>query len=338
MRLIMLGFGIVGRSFVEIVSKRGDWLRKSYGLVPQVVAIVDRGGAMIDQDGLDLGEALSSRSTGSVANHETLGRKRTTALDVIKGVQADVLLELTPTNLNDGEPGLTHIESAIKMGLNVVTTNKGPLAVAMPALLELAKYQGVDLRFSGTVGGGTPMLNFGKECLLGDKIESVKGILNGTTNYILARMFEAGITTQEALKEAQEGGYAESDPSLDINGLDTAAKLVIISNWILGKRASIRDVAIEGISEVTVPDVEDAKRSGKAVKLVGFANETELSVHPRPVSVNDPLCVNGTLNAVAFKTELAGDVTIAGPGAGGQETASAVIRDLIDIKRTLLMR
>jgi homoserine dehydrogenase len=220
--------------------------------------------------------------------------------------------------------------------LNVITTNKGPIAAALPSLLELARYQKVNLKFSGTVGGGIPILTFAKKCLAGCKIESIEGILNGTTNHILTRMLDAGITLDEALKEAQIAGYAEADPSYDINGLDTASKLVIMSNWILEKRVSIGDVDIEGISKVSVEEVENAKRSRKAIKLIGRINDSEISVHPRAVPDDSPICVKGTLNAVLFKTDLAGEITMAGRGAGGTETASAVLRDIIDIKSALM--
>ncbi|HKM75308.1 MAG TPA: homoserine dehydrogenase [Candidatus Bathyarchaeia archaeon] len=337
MRVIIVGFGTVGQSFARIIQLKGEWLKAHYGIIPQVVAIVDRGGALVSQDGVRLADALSSREeSGTVAAHDVWGQRSVTALNVINDVEADVLLELTPTHLPDGEPGLTHVESAIKKGLSVVTTNKGPLAVAMPSLIELAQYQQVQIRFSGTVGGGTPILNFAKECLDGDQIESVQGILNGTTNYILTRIFEAGIPMGDAVKEAQQAGYAEADPTLDVSGLDTACKLVIISNWIMGRRITIKDVEVEGISKLTQLEILDAKREGKAVKLVGIVDESSASVRPRPVDVIDPLCVNGTLNSIVFKTELAGKVTLIGAGAGGRETATAVLRDLIDIKKMLL--
>lgn len=337
MRAIMIGFGSVGRAFAEILGKNPSLLRDRYGINLQILAIVDRGGAMINPHGIDLEQALDARlSQGSVSSHKTHGHKGTSAAEVIDSVDADILLELTPTSLPDGEPGLTHIESALKKRLNVITTNKGPIAAELPSLLELANYQKVSLKFSGTVGGGIPILNFAKQCLTGCKIESIEGILNGTTNHILTRMYDAGITLEEALGEAQTAGYAEADPSYDINGIDTACKLVITSNWILGKRVTIKDVEIEGISKVTVKDVENAKRSKKAIKLVGHISESEISVHPRPVPDDSPLCVKGTLNAVVFKTDLSGEVTIAGRGAGGTETASAVLRDIIDIKNALM--
>lgn len=336
MRLIMIGFGSVGRSFAEIVAKSSNTLRKQYGIALTIVAIVDRGGAVISQEGVDISEVLSARnSSGSVAGHSTLGRRGITASNVIDKVEADVLLELTPTILPDGEPGLSHIESAIKKGMNVVTTNKGPLAAAMPSLLELARYQGIEFKFSGTVGGGTPILSFAKKCLTGCKIESVEGILNGTTNYILTRMLDSGITMNEALKEAQKAGLAEADPAYDITGLDTASKLVIISNSIMDRRVSITDVDYDGISKVTVDDMEKARRSGNAIKLVGRIDKFEISVHPRAIPLTSPLSVRGSLNTVLFNTDMAGTVVLTGRGAGGTETSVAVLRDLIDLKRTL---
>jgi homoserine dehydrogenase len=337
MRVIIVGFGTVGQSFARIIQLKSEWIKARYGIIPQIVAIVDRGGALVNPDGLKLADALSTREKkGTVAAHDIWGLQNVTALNVISDVEADVLLELTPTRLPDGEPGLTHLESAIKKGLNVVTTNKGPLAVAMPSLIELAQYQQVQIRFSGTVGGGTPILNFAKDCLDGDQIESAQGILNGTTNYILTRIFEAGIPIGDAVKEAQRAGYAEADPTLDVSGLDTACKLVIISNWIMGRRITIKDVEVEGISKISQRDILDAKRDGKAIKLIGLVNKSNASVHPRAVATNDPLCVNGTLNSIVFKTELAGKATLIGAGAGGRETATAILRDLIDIKKTLL--
>jgi homoserine dehydrogenase len=338
LRIIIIGFGTVGRSFAEIVQERSESLRRLYGIAPQVVAIVDRGGAIIDEKGVNISEALSKRNSHeSVAQHRTLGHQGVGALDVIKTVEADVLLELTPTNVTDGEPGLTHIESALKNDLNVITTNKGPLAVAMPALLELARYQGVDFRFSGTVGGGTQLLKFAKECLAGDRVLSVEGVLNGTTNYILTQMFKEGVSMSHALKEARDFGYAEADPRFDIDGIDTAIKLVIISNWVMGGSDSIRDVMIEGISSVTFQEIEESKRQNKEIKLVGSTKDYKLSVRPRAISLSNPLCVDGILNAVLFKTELAGEITLCGRGAGGRETASSVLRDLIDIKKRLAM-
>jgi len=335
MRIILIGFGVVGQSFVQILLRREAELVKNYGFHPRVVAIVDKGGAAINPKGLNLEEMLLLKGEkGTVATSLEYGHLAMPALDVLESVEAEALVEATPTNIKDGEPGLSHIKAAFKTGKHVVTTNKGPLALALPALTELADYNKVYLRFSGTVGAGTPILELAKKCLLGDRIISIRGILNGTTNYILTEMDEKHITFQQALENAQKLGYAEADPMMDIDGLDAACKLVIIANWIMNKKVTLKDVTVQGIRNITVQAMEEAAKKGCTIKLIGFINGN-LKVKPTEISRHDPLSVGGVLNAVTFVSEFAGEETIVGRGAGGMETASAILRDLLDIKQNL---
>jgi homoserine dehydrogenase len=190
-------------------------------------------------------------------------------------------------------------------------------------------------KFSGTVGGGTPILEFAKRCLKGDRIVSFKGILNGTTNFILSKM-EEGLTFKEALKDAQIKGYAETVPSLDIDGFDAAAKLVIMANWLMGMKVALDDVNRNGITKVKTEEVSKALKKGNAIKLIACCENKKLVVKPMEVSKLDPICVNGTLNAVTFSLEYAGNQTIIGRGAGGIETASAVLRDMIEIREHII--
>lgn len=332
MRIVMVGFGCVGQAFLRMVSEGAAPL-SDFWIHPRVVAVADRGGALVDEKGLNPREILALKSRrGSVAADPTRGRPGLTGLELLRDVEAEVLVEVTPTNIRDGEPGLSHIREALRRGFHVVTTNKGPLALALPALMELAEYNGVQLRFSGAVGGGTPILDLGREGLFGNRVESVRGILNGTTNYILTRMAEAGLSMDEALREAQTLGYAEADPSIDVEGLDSACKLVIIANWVMRMDCSLGDVKVRGISDVTLEQVRRAEAEGMRVKLVASAADGRLEVKPELVSRGEPLCVDGTLNAVTFRAEPAGEVTIVGRGAGGPETASAIIRDLAKIR------
>jgi homoserine dehydrogenase len=189
-------------------------------------------------------------------------------------------------------------------------------------------------RFSGTVGGGTPILEFAKRCLKGDRIISFKGILNGTTNYILSKM-EVGLTYETAMKDAKEKGYAEANPSLDVNGFDAAAKLVIMANWIMGMKVTMKDINRTGIINVNLFDVKNASTKGNAIKLLAVCDGRRLQVAPTEVAKTDPICVNGTLNAVTFSSEHSGHQTIIGKGAGGMETASAMLRDLIEIREAI---
>ncbi|MFQ5999178.1 MAG: homoserine dehydrogenase [Candidatus Bathyarchaeia archaeon] len=335
MRIILIGYGVVGQSFARILLRRQAELIRNYGFHPKVVAIVDKGGAAINPRGLNLEEMLSLKvEKGTVAASREYGRLDMLALDVVESVEAEAMVEVTPTNVKSGEPGLSHIKTAFRTGKHVVTTNKGPLALAMPVLTELAEYNKVYLRFSGTVGAGTPVLDLAKKCLLGDRIISIRGILNGTTNYILTEMDEKHITFQQALENAQKLGYAEADPSMDIDGIDAACKLVIMANWIMNKKVTLKDVSVQGIRNVTPQALEEAAKRGCTVKLIGSIND-DLKVMPTEISRNDPLSVRGVLNAVTFVSEFAGEETVIGRGAGGMETASAILRDLLDIKQTI---
>jgi len=334
-RIVIVGFGTVGQNLARIFKSKEKQLLREFGFHPRIVAIVDRIGAMIDARGLDLNRALTVKQMkGSVAQDPELGRLGMDAKEVIESVEAEAVLELTPTNIADGEPGLSHITTALRSHRHVITTNKAPLAIAMPSLMEMASYNNVLLKFSGTVGGGTPILDFARKCFNGNKIESLRGILNGTTNYILTRMTESNTPMDAALKEAQALGYAEADPSYDIDGVDTASKLVILANWVMGRESSIKDVEIKGIRKVTSEDLERAKEKNCQVKLIGSIGD-KITVQPEPIPQSHPLCVRETLNAVSFKTELMDEVTIVGKGAGGVETASAALRDIVDVRRIL---
>ncbi|MGQ9718635.1 MAG: homoserine dehydrogenase [Nitrososphaerales archaeon] len=335
MRIILVGFGVVGQSFLKLLAFRHNEFASKYGLRPRIVAIVDKGGAAVNGRGLDVDKILKiKKEMGSVSKDPNDGSPHLSANEVIEKIEAEILIEATPTDIRDGEPGLTHIKKGMKTGKHIITTNKGPLALALPALTDLADYNGVHLRFSGTVGGGTPILDLGRKCLIGDRILSIRGILNGTTNYILTEMNEKGIEFESALRMAQELGYAEKDPSLDIDGFDTACKLVIMANWIMRKKVTLKDVKIAGIRHITLRDLMNYAKKDNTIKLIGSIDEG-LEVKPRGISKRDPLCVPGGLNAVTFVSEFAGEETIIGRGAGGMETASAILRDLIDIKTNL---
>lgn len=334
MRIIIIGFGVVGQNFAQLLKTRYHDLLNLYGIRSKIVAVVDRDGAAINSQGLDIDKILTIRKEKGGVFTDWEYCTKATPIEVIEKVNAEIVVETTPTNIVDGQPGLTHIQTALKSGKHVITSNKGPLAIALPSLMQLAQYNHVQLRFSGTVGGGTPILEFAKHCLEGDKIISIRGILNGTTNYILSRMTEGKISFETALSEAQRAGYAETNPSMDIDGLDSAAKLVILANWILGLKITLKDVRIQGIRHITLDQVENALKQNCKVKLIASANG-ELKVNPELVKREHPICVDGILNAVTFTSQYAGEETLIGRGAGGVETASAILRDLISIKQTI---
>jgi homoserine dehydrogenase len=336
MRIILVGFGVVGKGVATILARKYQERIKDYGFSPKIVAIADIDGAVIDPRGLSPQKLDEIKQRGyPISKDPEYGKPGVSALDVINSVEAEVVVEVTPVNIKNGEPALSHMTEAFKTGKHVVTTNKGPLALAMPALTELAEYNNVYLRFSGTVGGGTPMLEFAKRCLAGDKILAIRGILNGTTNYILTEMSQNHVSFQEALANAQRLGYAEREPSMDIDGFDTACKVVILSNWIMNKKITLKDVDRTGIRDVSLQMLEEAAKNNSTIKLVGTIEGNQVTVRPTQVPLTNPLCVSGVLNAITFSTEYAADQTLIGRGAGGIETASAVLRDLLDIRRKL---
>lgn len=327
----MLGFGVVGQSFVKLLLSHSTDLYNDYGIKPKVVACADNGGIVTCDQGLDLDRLLNVKKKQKSVTQYCSAAKPSDILDVVENMDAEVVIELTPTNIVDGEPGKNHIMSAMKSGKNVITVNKGPLALEFPSLIELAEYNRIAFKFSGTVGGGTPILEFAKRCLKGDRIVSFEGILNGTTNYILSKMYE-GLNFSEALQDASEKGYAEKDPTLDIDGYDAVAKLVIASNFVMNMKSTMKDVTRIGIRDVKPSQVISERKKGNAIKLIASCDGKNLVVKPKPVSMKNPICVDGILNAITFTCQHSGQQTITGKGAGGMETASAILRDLIDIR------
>jgi homoserine dehydrogenase len=337
MRIILVGYGVVGKGVTTILARRYVEKVKDYGFNPKIVAIADIDGAVINPRGLSPEKLEEIKQRGyPISKDPDFGQPGMKALEVIESVEAEVVVEVTPVNIQNGEPALSHITQAFKTGKHVVTTNKGPLALAMPALTELAEYNNVYFRFSGTVGGGTPMLEFAKRCLAGDRILAIKGILNGTTNYILTEMSQNRVTFQDALANAQKLGYAEREPSMDIDGFDTACKTVILANWIMNKKLTLRDIDRTGIRNVSLQALDDASKRKNTIKLIGAIDDKDKpTVKPTEIPITSPLCVSGVLNAVTFSTEFAGEQTLVGRGAGGIETAGAVLRDLLDIRHKL---
>lgn len=311
-KLSIIGFGAVGQGVATLVQK-----------LPQVkvVAVADSKGVSLMPD---LDDVLARKRAGQpIANSDL------TALDVIRTIDHDIVVEVTPTNVIHGEPGLTHVREALRNRRNVVTSNKGPLVVAFSELNQLARASGVALRYEATVGGAMPIINLIRDTLAGTRVLDIRGVLNGTCNYILTRMVEEGLDYDQVLSEAQDMGIAEADPTYDVTGIDTACKVVILANAFFSRNVTFEDVSITGIERITLDALQLAWQRGYAVKLIGDVQE--LSVSPKLISLRHPLNVSGTLNAASILTETAGEITVTGKGAGSIETASAILSDVLSI-------
>jgi homoserine dehydrogenase len=331
MRILLVGFGVVGQALARLLQAHGSRFYRQHGLALNLVGVMDSRGTALDPHGLDIQALLDAKQRhGTVAAVPVSGIGGLADTDVIAESDAQVVVEATPTSIAAPGASLERLKAAFRTGKHVVCVNKGPLAVAFPALQELARHNHVEFRFSGTVGGGTPVLKFADECVRGDSVVAVRAVLNGTTNFILWYMEHHRQDFAAALAEATRLGYAERDPSADVDGIDAATKLVILANGVLGRPCRLCDVAITGIRGVTRERIEEARARQRVIKLIAEL-DGGLSVAPREVASDSPLNVPANLNAICLELKTGGEVALVGRGAGGPETATAILRDLIDI-------
>lgn len=335
----LIGCGNVGQGFLSLLLEKKKEL-DSQGLRINVVAVCDKlRGSAYDPEGLNLAKVLELASKSEISSYPGV----ITELDPISAItktNANVVLEATWTDLKTGEPAYTYMKEALSAKRHVVTTNKGPVLLYLKDLRRIAEANGVEFRFEGVVLSGTPVFNLVRECLPGSEIVSFRGILNGTTNYILTKM-EEGMDFEAALREAQRLGYAEADPTMDVEGWDAGAKALILANVLMNAGLKLNDIYCEGITSLKVNDIRSALSKGKRYKLIakGYreGDLVKVSVAPEEVPLSDPLAnILGTLNAITFSTDTIGEVTIVGRGAGGREAGYALFSDLISISRKIL--
>lgn len=334
-RLMIVGFGNVGQGMLQIMRDEASTFEDHFGVRFTIVAVNDmRLGSLYEPDGLPVQGLLDAAAAGDLSKVPASQRSWTVER-MLAEAQADTLVEASFTDLQTGEPALTYIRRALMSGKHVVTTNKGPIALHFHDLHSLAQENKVRIGFEGTVMSGTPSLALGMKLLSAAGIQRIQGIFNGTTNFILSRM-EAGCSYAEALAEAQALGYAEADPTGDVEGFDAAGKVVILSNLVLGASLNMASVDRTGITQLTPQDLQAAKLEGKRWKLIGtieyIGDQIQASVQPMPLPVDHPLAnVGGATNAITYTTRLLGDVTLIGAGAGRLETGYALINDLLAI-------
>jgi len=336
-RLAIIGFGVVGQGLAEILLKHKDRFAREYGFEYSVVAVSDFvKGAAYDPKGLDLAKLLALAKENGISSYPG-AKTGWNAIDTIVKSNADIVVEATYTDIKTAEPAYSHFKAALQSGKHLVTTNKGPTALFFREVAALAKSKKVQFRYEGTVMSGTPALNLAALCLAGNEIREIRGIVNGTTNFILTNM-EKGKSYAEALKEAQDLGFAEAVPDADVEGFDAMAKVIILAKAVMGADIKVEDVDRTGITKITLDDINTAKTEGKRWKLIGrVAREgsgVRASVRPEKLDIADPLAgVGGATNALTFSTDLIRNVTIIGPGAGRIETGYSILVDLLAIHR-----
>ncbi|WP_181347519.1 homoserine dehydrogenase [Thalassobacillus sp. CUG 92003] len=340
-KIAFIGFGGVGQALAELLVTRQIELNASHGLDAEIVAVSDvMKGAVYHPDGLNVTKLLDVvRETGSVEEYPDQPGliKGWDSLKTIKESNADMIVEVTFTDVNTGEPAITHCRTAFENRKSVITTNKGPIALAYHELADLADKMGVYWGFEGTVMSGTPALRMPMETLAGNDITEIKGILNGTTNYILTEM-EKGQSYEASLDKAKQLGYAEADPTSDVEGFDARYKAVILANYIMKAPLSSSDVTCKGITELTGDMVNEALQNNKKWRLLARITkqdgEVKASVQPELLDADDPLAgVAGATNAIMYECDLAGPIMLTGAGAGLTETGYSLLIDLIHYQK-----
>jgi homoserine dehydrogenase len=347
LRLVLAGLGNVGRNLISLLQSQADLLRDRHDLGLLLVGAADSGGAAFNPNGLDLNAIVALKQAGaSIATLPNDGVAGRTALELVGTCEADVLLEATPVNLTDGQPGLAIAITALRRGMHAVLANKGPLALAYAELAALSDLgprtpdrgnpkDWPALRFSACVGGALPSVNIGVRDLAMASISRVEAVLNGTTQGIL-RMMEAGESYAAALSEMQRRGLAETDPTLDVEGWDAANKLVIIANAVLRQPTTLRDVTVSGITALSNADLQAASHRGERIVLLGLAEfdgqRYQLSVAPTALPAEHPLArMGGDEMGIVYHTDIAGQTYATSLERDPIPTAAAMLRDLIDI-------
>ena len=315
----LLGCGTVGTGVARLLLENADLIAERVGAHIELQRIAD---IDVHRDrGLRLAEGVMTSDARSVVEDPTI----------------DIIVEM----IGGQTVAKDLIMAAIAAGKPVVTANKALLAAQGDAICRAADQRGVDLGFEASVGGCMPIIKSLREALVGNRIRSMTGILNGTCNYILTKIAEDGSTFAEALAAAQAEGYAEADPTLDVEGFDTAHKITILAALAYGMQVNLADVYVEGISRLTPLDIQNADEFGYRIKLLAISKDRgdaiEARVHPTMIPVDNILAsVSGAVNAVTVTGDATGDVMIMGRGAGMMPTASAVVSDIVDIARNLI--
>jgi homoserine dehydrogenase len=338
--LAMIGFGNVGQAFARLLISQKEWLRENYGLEVEVLAISTRSrGSLMSKKAIDLHRVLGVLDIGEVFRESMPEHVKLSPLEIIEGCDANLMVELTTLNIDSGQPAIEHIRKALRRGMHVVTANKGPIAYAYDELSLLAGTRGLQFRFEGTVMDGTPVFNLVKRTLPGCEIESVQGLLNSTSNFILTET-SRGISFEEALGEAIRVGVAEADPSLDIDGWDAAAKITVLANVLMGARSTPKEVDRTGIRGISNESLRKAAASGMKYKLVARAEKAsgEVKTRVRPELVGpDNLfwSVDGRSSAITFKTDLMGEISVVEHNPSIMQTAYAIYSDMLLIAESI---
>lgn len=337
-RFLLCGFGRVGRSFARLLAGKREDLLARYGLGLTLAGVGELAGSLHEPGGVEPSEAADFfEANKGFGGHPAL-RAGWKGLDLIRGAGAELLVEATPTDIRTGEPALGHIRAALAKGMHVVSASKGPFIRNFGELRALAAERGASLKLSAAAAAALPTLDVAQTCLAGAEIRAIEGVLNGTSNFILTRM-RGGMGYASALAEAQRMGIAETDPTLDVEGHDTANKLALIANACMGADLKPEDVDRTGITGLAGERIREEAARGRVMRLVGRAERGQngrvaARVAPEALPPDHPLAaVDGAEKGITYVTDSMDRVTVLGGKSDPRGAAAALLKDLINIYR-----
>ena len=335
----LIGFGGVGKALIKSIIEKKQRLKEE-GIELNVKYILSSKTRIFDNQGIDLENLYDfMKYYNDISKYPSGGAKVNDFNEIINSIKFDLIIEMTPSNLINGEPGYSYIKAALENNINVITSNKGPIALYYDELYEIALRNSVQLAIGCTTGGALPTINGGIIDLAGSYIFSIEGVLNGTSNFILEEMENNNCEFETALKEALKLGIAEpTNPSQDVEGKDAAAKLLILTNVLLKQNKKFEDIDIEGITKIKLDDVKNLKKNGKRYKLIATTtiknNRLKMTVKPEIVDKDNIFYhVNGKNKAVKYKSDTLGELFLMGGASGVESAAASILRDLINLLR-----
>lgn len=338
MDIAILGFGGVAKALVKLLLDKKDKL-KSINLDIKVKYIIKSDGGIYNSNGINLEDIIKNKFDLKTTKYEY--KKNIDIKTIVENKDIDTLIELTSTNIENGEPGLTHIKLAIQNSINVVTGNKGPILLDYKKLKKLASENNVGLGIGCTTGGALPSINVGTLDLSGADILKIEGVLNGTSNYILTEMYENEVDYNEALNKAIDLGIAEANYKLDVEGYDTASKILILANVLMDCDLKLDDIKVEGINLLQKDLLMNEKSKGNKIKLIGKVfkenNKVRACVKPEVIDRNHLLyCVDSKNKGVCYLTDTLGEISIIGGASGTINAAASILRDMVNIHKGIL--
>ncbi len=334
-RIGLVGFGNVGRAFVSLYQEFKEHWRKKFGITSDFVFILNSKGGIVDEKGLSDEILRSALKTKERIDSLKCWKSGLKFEGLIDSVRINLLVEVSTTNIKNGEPALSYIKSALSKGIHVATGNKGPFLYNFRELFDLAKEKKSFLGIGCTAGAALPTINFGFHSLTGSKVEKIEGVLNGVCNFILTSMEEKKIIFEEALSMAQKMGISETDPSLDIDGWDTASKILIIANYLMDSSLILRNIPVQGIRGIGLREISEAKKRGKRLKLAGVAyrDGEEVKAEVKLIEIGEGhflYDLKGTNKGILYVANPAGEFVVKGGASSPTGAGYSIWRDIIN--------